>query len=200
VAARAKPEPAAVGLPQMRDFSWQRRRDYLLLVASVAASDGTLHPDELALLKRWMDEFELPEKSRQAVLAVANEGPVPPGRLERRLARTNLTYSLLLDMMGMAMSDGVLMDDEIDLLREVADGLHVDPIEFQILIEFVHSAHQAAQLSNPEPLFEHNIERAFDLLRKRKVVLFSHTLLCPSSPAYDRELKLRWQASQAKSA
>ncbi len=98
----------------------------------------------------------------------------------------------MLDLMGMAMADGVLMDKEIHLLRGIAESLNLDPIDFNILIEFIHSAHQASQLDNPEPLYEHNIESAFQLLRERQVRLFPHTLLCVSSPAYDRELKQRW--------
>ncbi len=180
------------GLPDISKYSWQKRRDYLLLIAAVAASDGSMHPDELSLLNRWMDSFKLPAASRQTVLATANQAPLALEELKRRLANSDLVYSLMLDMMGMAMADGVLMDKEINLLREVAEGLAVDPIDFNILIEFVHSAHQASMLSNPEPLYEHSIESAFKLLRKRKVRLFPHTLLCATSPAYDRELKGRW--------
>lgn len=180
------------GLPDISKYSWQKRRDYLLLIAAVAASDGSMHPDELNLLNRWMDSFKLPAASRQTVLATANQAPLALEELKRRLANSDLVYSLMLDMMGMAMADGVLMDKEINLLREVAEGLAVDPIDFNILIEFVHSAHQASMLSNPEPLYEHSIESAFKLLRKRKVRLFPHTLLCATSPAYDRELKGRW--------
>lgn len=179
-------------LADITQYPWQRRRDYLLLVAAVAASDAELHPDELKLLTRWMDEFRLPPKSRAAVLSVAHREPVMLQAIEKRLAKTDLVCSILLDMMGMAMADGVLMDDEILLLQGVAAELGVDPIQFNILIEFVHSAHQAAQLSNPEPLYEHNIEAAFQLMKRKGVRLFPHTLLCVSDPRYDRELKERW--------
>ncbi len=179
-------------LADITDYPWQRRRDYLLLVAAVAASDSELHPDELRLLNKWMEEFRLPPKSREAVLAVAQRHPVDFKAIERRLARTDLACSILLDMMGMAMADGVLMDDEILLLQGVAGALGVDPIQLNILIEFVHSAHQAAQLTNPEPLYEHNIEAAFALMKKHQVRLFNHTVLCVSNPRYDEELKERW--------
>ena len=179
-------------LADITRYPWQRRRDYLLLVAAVAASDSELHPEELRLLNKWMEEFRLPAKSREAVMAVAQRKPVELAAVEKRLARTDLACSILLDMMGMAMADGVLMDDEILLLQGVAEALGIDPIQFNILIEFVHSAHQAAQLSNPEPLYEHNIEAAFELLKKHRVRLFSHTLLCVSNPRYNEELKARW--------
>lgn len=180
-------------LADITDYPWQRRRDYLLLVAAVAASDAELHPDELRLLEKWIEEFRLPPKSREAVLAVARRQAVDLKPIERRLARTDLACSILLDMMAMAMADGVLMDDEILLLQGVARALGIDPIHFNILIEFVHSAHQAAQLSNPEPLYEHNIEAAFDLLKKHRVRLFHHTVLCVSNSRYDEELKERWE-------
>jgi uncharacterized tellurite resistance protein B-like protein len=176
----------------IESYPWQKRTDYLLMVAAVAAADGALPQEEVNLLNRWMDSFKLSEKSREKVLAAARQGLEELEPIERRLANTDLVYSLILDMMGMAMVDGVLQDKEIVLLGEVAGRLEVDPIDFAILIEFVHSAHQASLLSNPEPLYEHNIQSAFQLLRERKVRLFPHTLLCATSRAYDEELKTRW--------
>lgn len=179
-------------LPDIKDYPWQCRRDYLMLVAAVAVIDQELHPDEIRLLEGWIDDFKLTPKSRQAVLEVLNRKPLNRESIERRLGRTDLVYSLMLDLMGMAMADGVLMDNEIHLLRGIADNLNIDPIDFNILIEFIHSAHQAAKETSPEPLYEHNIESAFKLLAKKKVRLFPHTLLCVSSPEFDSALKARW--------
>jgi uncharacterized tellurite resistance protein B-like protein len=187
------PPGRSADLPDITRYPWQRRKDYLMLVAAVAAADDELHPDELALLRMWMEQFKLPPKSREAVLAVAHHKPLPQrAAVARRLGQTDLKYSLMLDLMGMAMADGVLMDKEISLLRGVAEVLELDPIHFNILIEFIHSAHQAAQLDNPEPLYEHNIESAFQLMREKKIRLFKHTLLCVSNSDYDRRLKQRW--------
>jgi len=178
-------------------YPWENRRDYLILVAAIAASDAELHPDELKLLNAWMDKFELPTDARTEVLLVASRGVVDLAAIARRLAGTDLTWSVMLDMMSMAMADGVLMDDEILLLRGLAAVLGIDPVDFNILIEFVHSTHQAAQLSNPEPLYEHAIDSAFHLLSRRKVRLFEHTRLCVNSSEYDRQLKQRWTRFEA---
>ena len=183
---------AKMDIPDILKYSWQQRRDYLLLIAAVAASDGSIHPDELSLLNKWMGSFKLPPKSQKSILATANQAPLKLEELERRLANSDLIFSLMLDMMGMAMADGVLMDDEMEMLRGVAENLLINPTDFNILIEFVHSAHQASMLTNPEPLYEHNIDSAFRLMRKRKVRLFPHTLLCSTSPAFDKRLKARW--------
>ena len=180
-------------LPDILEYPWQKRRDYLILVAAVAAADNTLHKSELLLLEEWLKAFKLSDKSREKVLAVAR-GKFKPNRpsVERSLANSGLAYSLLLDLMGMAMADGVLMDKEIALLRGIAHNLKVDAIAFNILIEFVHAVYQSTTLDNPEPLYEHSIESAFDLLRKNKVQLFRHTLLCVASPECDLNLKKRW--------
>ena len=183
--------------PDITKHPWENRRDYLILVAAIAASDSELHPDELKLLTGWMERFELPPDARAEVLRVANRGDVDLVEIARRLADTALTWSVMLDMMGMAMADGVLMDDEILLLRGLASVLRIDPVDFNILIEFVHSAHQAAQLSNPEPLYEHAIESAFQLLSRRHVRLFTHTRLCVNYPEYDQLLKQRWTKFEA---
>ena len=97
-------------MPSISQYPHDNRKDYLLLIAAVAAADSELHPDELELLTRWMDEFELPMESRQEVLAAAYLEPHDLVELEKRLADTDLAYSLILDMMGMAMADGILMD------------------------------------------------------------------------------------------
>ena len=177
---------------QISEYTGQNRTDYLLLVAAVAAADGIVPAEERQLLDRWMEAFALPPESRDKVNAVANQEMPDLEAIQQRLAGTDLIYSLMLDMMGMAMVDGVLRDNEIDLLAEVAHKLNFNPIDFNILIEFVHSTHQASQLSNPEPLYEHNIDSAFQLLRKLKVRLFPHTLLCATSAEFDRQLKSRW--------
>ena len=184
--------------PEITAYPWQWRRDYLMLVAAVAVSDEELHPDELKLLEHWIEQFKLPPKSREAVIAVVRRKPLNRRAIERRLSRTDLVYSLILDLMGMAMADGILMDKEIIFLRGIADNLKVDPIDFNILIEFIHSAHQASKLDSPEPLYEHNIESALQLLIDKKVNLFPHTLLCVSSPEFDRKLKERWVRHLAK--
>ena len=179
-------------LSDISKYSWQCRRDYLMLVAAVAVIDQELHPDELNLLQLWIEQFKLPPKSREAVLAIAQHKPLNRNLVEKRLGKTDLAYSLMLDLMGMAMADGVLMDKEIHLLRGIAENLSIDPIDFNILIEFIHSAHQASLLDNPEPLYEHNIDSAFKLLKKREIRLFSHTLLCSTSKEFDWKLKERW--------
>lgn len=178
--------------PDITSYPWQRRRDYLLLVAAVASIDQELHPHELALLERWIEIFKLSPKCRQQVLDTAHSQGLDVKLVQKRLSETDLTYSLILDLMGMAMADGILMDKEIQLLRGISVALKVDPIDFNILIEFVHSAHQASLLSNPEPLFEHNIESAFALLKRKQVSLFPHTQLCVSSTKYNDALMARW--------
>ena len=180
-------------LPDISEYSWQKRRDYLTLVAAVAASDNKLHKSELALLEDWLGAFKLKDKSRDAVMAVARgKVKLDQPAVERRLAGTNLVYSLLLDLMGMAMADGVLMDKEIALLRRIAAHLKVDALAFDILIEFVHAVYQSAGMDSPEPLYEYSIESAFSLLQKNGVKLFRHTLLCVASPECDENLKQRW--------
>ena len=135
--ARAKP----VDMLDVRKIPWQKKRDYLTLVAAVAASDGALHPDELALLERWMAQFSLAEKSRQVVLAAAKQESLSLEAIKRRLAKTDLVYSLMLDMLGMAMADGVLMDEEkIDQLQAVVRKTYRDRLSAADLADPVFAA------------------------------------------------------------
>ena len=178
--------------PDITQYPQKVRVDYLKLVAAMAAADGYLHPAETALLQRWMTDFALDESAQKEVLEVAQAKPDDQTVLKQPLEGTPLVYSLVLDMVTMAMVDGVLMDEERLLLLEVAAHLGLHYKEFSILIEFVHSAYQAATLINPEPLYEHNIETAFELFRRKEALLFPHNLFCTNSPGYDSQLKQRW--------
>ena len=188
-------------LPNIRDYPWQRRKDYLMLVAAMAAADNWLHVKESELLERWARDFGLTKTITDKVMEVAKGKPLRNQRtILKRLAQTDLTFSLMLDLMNMAMVDGVLMDDEINLLRGISKELLIDPMDFNILIEFVHSAYQASALDNPEPLYEHNINNAFTLLRKKHARLFQHTVLCVASEQCDLQIKARWFATGATQA
>jgi len=171
-----------------------------MLVAAVAAIDSELQQSELDLLNQWMEAFKVSAKTREKVLRMARDQQLSQEaieRLETHLAKTDLAYSLMLDMLNMATADGILMDEEKMLLMEVADSLDIRYQDFNILCDFVQSANQACDLQSPEPLFEHNIQSAFELLKDKNVAIFPHTLLCVSSPQFDRQLKERWYSTTA---
>ncbi|MDH4120276.1 MAG: TerB family tellurite resistance protein [Deltaproteobacteria bacterium] len=183
--------------PDITRYSWQKRRDYLMMIALVAASDHQLQPEEMNMLARLMKDFRLSPRVRNMVLQAAQTPHADIEPLERKLAGSDLAYSLLLDMMSMAMADGVLMDEERFLMHEVASSLEIGLVERTILMDFIHAACQASGQSNPEPLYEHSIETAFELMKKKDIALFPHTLLCPASESYDKMLKDRWFSQRA---
>ena len=183
-------------MPSMTEQPVDLRKEYLMLVASVASSDGYLDPREVTLLKRWIQDFKLNEKEGKEVMVVASKEDMKDrSSVEEKVRKSGLIVSLMLDLMSMAMADGVLADDEIDMLRAVSKSLGMDVKEFDVYLEFVHSAHQQATLFNPEPLFEHNIIAALKMMKSKKVQLYNHTLLCSTHPGYDQELKTRWNES-----
>ncbi len=186
------------GMPNMSDLPVDTRKEYLMLVASIASSDGTLDPKENSLLKRWIKDFELDESQGKKIMDIAQQEELGNrDKIEKRMSDSGLTVSLMLDLMGMAMADGVLADEEIDLLRSVSQSLDMPATDFNIYLEFVHSAHQQATLPSPEPLFDHNIETAFKMMKSKNIQLYAHTLLCATHPGYDQELKIRWNKTKA---
>ncbi len=72
------------------DYPWQRRTDYLMMVAAVAAADGNLPPEELALLDQWIVSFRLSGKSRARIMDAARREPPTLEKIQRRLATTDL--------------------------------------------------------------------------------------------------------------
>ena len=188
---------ARLALPDICQHSLPDRMHYLQLLVALAATDHHFQAPEHDLLQKWMDVFQIPPQSQNAIWEAAEADDAAIQNLITKMAHSDLCFSLMMDMLGIALLDGILMDEERFFLREVAEGLEIDWSDFDILVDFIQAACQASQQANPDPIFEYSINAGFDLLKRHRIVLFPHTLLCPTNEDYNQQLKHRWMQQQA---
>ncbi len=180
-----------------------QKKDYIFVLAHAFSEFEERPAEECALFNDWVLNFRIPQEYHSQLNQIIDGDWLDKQYTKRieRLVMHRLADPLLLDSMALAMSDGVLMDDEVDALRNLATAMNVSSVHFNIYLELIHSAYQAAYLENPEPLFEHNIEQALNLLCQRRVVLFEHAKLCTCSKDYNGKIKQHWlRMSQHKRA
>ncbi|MDH4122321.1 MAG: TerB family tellurite resistance protein [Deltaproteobacteria bacterium] len=172
-------------------FPQRVRSYYMVAVAAMARADGRLDDREMAFLEQKIRDFELTRYYRDRVIQAARSGRPNMHQLFRKIRGTPLAYNLLLDLMMMAMSDGVVMDEERMLFHEVAEELGIPEQFLSLLVEFVHAVHYGAQLPCPDPLYEHPIQEMLNYFSEQKIPLLNNATFCVVSEEYNQRLKER---------
>lgn len=96
----------------LTDFDESQRADYMTVVASMAAVDGSISSEELYSLRELCKFFVLGPSARGQVMAASSSPPSDLDDIVKRLGEGPLRYSLLLDVAAMAYRDGVLTPEE----------------------------------------------------------------------------------------
>lgn len=113
------------------------RRDYLTVVATVAASNDALSPGEAKRLGRLAQALDLPSAVvGEAVSAVALP-PASLAELKRELRGSPLRHALVADALVLAQTDGLVDGDEKAELGGLRDDLGLSDGEFVALVTFV---------------------------------------------------------------
>ena len=108
------------------EYPEAERRDYLTVVASMAFADGEVSEDELARIESMCDDFELSEGSREQVLeSAAHPSAAELGLILSRLRQSELRFALLVDIIDIAIADGVIATGEEAELESLADELDI---------------------------------------------------------------------------
>lgn len=99
--------------------SGEHRRNlaHFAAIASLAAIDGEVTPEEKTLLDRFASKLDITTSEYELVMDKENKFPIdPPNTSERRLER-------LYDLFRMIFADHLIDDDEMVLLKKYAIGL-----------------------------------------------------------------------------
>jgi uncharacterized tellurite resistance protein B-like protein len=96
----------------LTDFDESQRADYMTVVASMAAVDGSISSEELYSLRELCKYFVLGPSARGQVMAASSSPPADLDEIVQRLGSGPLRYSLLLDVAAMAYRDGILTPEE----------------------------------------------------------------------------------------
>lgn len=86
-------------------------------IASLAAVDGEINPEEVELLNRFAQKLDITELEYEEVMKKPTNYPIdPPTSSERRLER-------LFDLFRMIFVDHMIDEDELALIKKYAIGL-----------------------------------------------------------------------------
>ncbi len=95
----------------------RRNLAHFAAMATLAASDGEIHPEEKKLLDRFADKLDISPAEYKEVMKKENKYPIdPPTSMEKRLER-------LYDLFRIIFSDHDIDESEMQLLKKYALGL-----------------------------------------------------------------------------
>jgi len=132
----------ALGLPPAE------RRDYLTVVATLAAVDGVVDDAEISNIRALCKALELDANSTGAVLAAA-EAPqeVDLDVIMSRLVTSQAKFSLVTDMVFLAHADGAYTEEERTEILAIAQKLEINANQVAAIEEYVSAVILAGQSS-----------------------------------------------------
>lgn len=167
-------------LPDILEFDATTRSLYLRLVAHMAAVDGDLDDSEVALLEQMAHRFDLGEADKQQIKGKVRLSDEEIKAGFEDLKAKKLEYSFLLDLISMAMADGLLHDAEKVYLAKINDLVGIPRSDFHNLIYFAQAARNVEDPKTMDPMLGYVFDNFFRWARQEHVRLFRQTTFAPS--------------------
>lgn len=124
----------------------------MALSAMVAKSDGHVSTAEVKLIRQFVQQqFGLSAQQLNAYESAFNYGKDNPNHYEyftetlKQYRRYNTIMSVAYLLVGLAIQDGEIVDDETSILRQVLTGLNLHAYEYQSILH--HYQNQSGQRS-----------------------------------------------------
>lgn len=116
-----------------------------LSMGHLAKADGRISENEIALTEQLMTRMGLTAEHRQEAIRLFKQGATDEFDLSATLAQfkqyaarsPNLTQMLLMYLINLAMADGVLDQQEVNVLRQVAEQLGFSRLAFEQLLRMI---------------------------------------------------------------
>jgi uncharacterized tellurite resistance protein B-like protein len=153
----------------LTDFNEAERTDYMMVVASMAGQDGAVTSEEIFAVRQLCLQFVLGPEARGKVMAATATPPENMDEIVDRLAKTDLRYSLLLDLAAMAYRDEKFSDEEAEEYNRLARQLDVDAQHSQAILQFASSLFEPG--FTPAKAHEHLEKLSQDGIPRRVVSL-----------------------------
>ena len=131
---------------ELLNYNESERADYMMVVASMAGQDGAVTSEEVFAVRQLSLQYLLGPDARGQVMAAA---AIPPENLDEileRLATTDLRFSLLLDLAGMAYRDGVFTEAEKTEYNRLSQQLQVPDNQSKAVLEFAEAVLKGKQV------------------------------------------------------
>ncbi len=162
-------------LPDINKKRANLRVQYLTLIGYMARIDGKFDEKEKNLLKKMADRFQLSEKNKKLIFSQKEFDEKQINETFQELKKNRLHYSFILDLISMAMADGIILEPERMMLSQVARLIGLKHEEFHNLINFVQATSNLNDDNHNDPMFQYVIEMFFEWARQRDVTLYKQT-------------------------
>lgn len=170
--------------------SLENRVKYLSLLCRMASVDGKISQDELMFLKYKVDQFQIPSDRESDICNSANYIELDCNSVFNDLKENELEYSFFMDLIAMAMVDGVVMESERELLLRVLNRTKLSLEEYHNMINFAQVVIYSSADYPIDPMYSSIIEMQFHWLTQNKIKLFWQTTF---AFAVEIDMKLKHQ-------
>lgn len=151
------------------------RLKYLSLVGYMARIDGQLDEEEIALLKKMSNRFKMSQAHQKQIFSEQTFSKQQIEVVFNELKEKNLQYSFILDLITMAIADGIILEPERLMLAQISGLIGLKHEEFHNLINFAQATSNLAEGGNSDPMFQYVIEMFFKWARNKDVRLYKQT-------------------------
>lgn len=164
------------------------RVQYLSLIGHMAQIDGRIDEREINLLKKMADRFKLSEKHTKSIFEQKAIKDAQVDKIFNELKKNDLHYSFIVDLIVMAIADGVILEPERLMLSKISRLIGLKHEEFHNLINFVQATSNLSDDNHNDPMFQYVIEMFFKWARQSKVKLYKQTIFALNENV-DKRLK-----------
>ena len=162
-------------LPDICRAGMKTRTQYLSLIGYMARIDGQLDDEEVKLLRKLTNRFEVSDKFHDQIFSDHAYSEAEIEEVFNALKSKNLQYSFILDLIAMAIADGVILEPERMMLAQIAGLIGLPHEEFHNLINFAQVVSNLDEETLDDPMYQYFIDNFFLWARKTDVKLFKQT-------------------------
>lgn len=162
-------------LPDICRTSKKIRLKYLSLVGYMARIDGQLDEEEISLLKKMSNRFQMSKEQEKAIFSDQTFSEKEIETIFGELQDKNLQYSFILDLIAMAIADGIILEPERLMLAQISGLIGLQPEAFHNLVNFAQATSNLAEGGNHDPMFQYVVDMFFQWARNKDVKLYKQT-------------------------
>jgi len=176
-------------LPDICQTSQEIRVKYLSLVGYMARIDGQLDEEEIHLLQKMAVRFKISDEEAAEVFSNRTFTEEEIVKTFHQLKANQLQYSFILDLIAMAIADGLLQEPERLMLAQSSGLIGLQHEEFHNLINFASATSNLDENNrHTDPMYQYVIDMFFQWARSRDVKLYKQTTFAINEKI-DRALK-----------
>ena len=146
--------------------------DYLCLVASIAAADGTISNDEITTLRQFCESIAISSPGIGVIMSTIEDSSELDVRTTLvRLAQTDLKFRLLTDLLCMAYADGLVSPAEKEEISHIAGQLEISPKQIAALDSYLQELFSVQPSGTARTMGKQVSKATVDTLRRAGVPL-----------------------------